>query len=103
MQNEAFRQKTKDCPGFRLRISPDGRQLFLGLEEPYNLTFTPNGVRMHHPLGDLLRQRKLEPPISYQFVWREDLHGWLGVYDGLSAPPARPARQTAAKRQKKEA
>lgn len=93
MQNETFRQKTQDCPGFQLRISPDGRMLFLTQAEPYNLTFTSNGVRMHHPLGAMLREKKLEPPLSYQFVWREDLSGWLGIYDGLSEPPRQLRRR----------
>lgn len=91
-QNEAFLRETRDTPAFRLKVSGDGRQIFLGREGPLNLTFTDKGVRTHHPLGMMLRQQGIELPAAYLFVWREDLGGWLGFYGGLSEPPAKPPR-----------
>ena len=63
--------------------------------------FTNAGVRTHHPFGDLLRQKGLEPPLSYLMCWREDLDCWVGQYDGLTAPTPVP-RPRDRKRQKPE-
>lgn len=100
-QNNAFCQATKDVADFHLRLSPDGRTIALSQEEPHNLTFTPAGVRTHHPLGNMLRQLGLELPVSYRMVWREDLNCWLGQYDGLcTPPPVKKLADSAKKRQR---
>lgn len=87
-QNDSFHKKLDGRDAFRLRISPDGRMLAMDTEGDCNLTFTPSGVRTHHPLGALLRQRGLEAPLSYRMSWSDDLHCWIGQYDGLPSPPA---------------
>lgn len=78
---------------FWLQVSSDGRFLRLDPNGPCNLTFTNAGVRTHHPFGDLLRQKGLEPPLSYLMCWREDLDCWVGQYDGLTAPTPVPRPQ----------
>lgn len=65
---------------------------------PHNLNFTPAGVRTHHPLGEKLREKGLETPLSYLMCWREDLDCWVGQYDGLTAPAPVPAPQSGKRR-----
>lgn len=89
-QNEAFHRALQGTTAFRLQVSSDGRFLRLDPNGPCNLTFTNAGVRTHHPFGDLLRQKGLEPPLSYLMCWREDLDCWVGQYDGLTAPTPVP-------------
>ena len=62
-------------------------------EGPCNMTFSPAGVRTHHPLGRLLRQQGLEPPLSFLVAWEEDAGCWIAQYDGLTPPL--PGKQTA--------
>lgn len=100
-QNEAFHRALQGTTAFRLQVSSDGRFLRLDPNGPCNLTFTNAGVRTHHPFGDLLRQKGLEPPLSYLMCWREDLDCWVGQYDGLTAPTPVP-RPRDRKRQKPE-
>ena len=98
-QNDSFHRALQGTAAFRLQLSSDGCFLRLDPRGPENLTFTPAGVRTHHPLGDLLRRKGLEPPLSYLMCWREDLDCWVGQYDGLTAPTPLPKPQ-ATKRQK---
>lgn len=98
-QNESFRRALQGTNSFRLQLSSDGRFLRLDPNGPNNLTFTNAGVRTHHPLGDMLRRKGLEPPLSYLMCWREDLDCWVGQYDGLAAPTPVPKPQNR-KRQK---
>ena len=100
-QNEAFHRALQGTTAFRLQVSSDGRFLRLDPNGPCNLTVTNAGVRTHHPFGDLLRQKGLEPPLSYLMCWREDLDCWVGQYDGLTAPTPVP-RPRDRKRQKPE-
>ena len=107
-QNDAFHRALQGAASFHLQISPDGRFLRLDPKGPVNLTFTPAGVRTHHPLGDLLRVKGLEPPLAYCMCWREDLDCWVGQYEGLSVPApvaasvssprARKSQKTASKK-----
>ena len=99
-QNDAFHRALQGTTAFRLQLSPDGRFLRLDPKGPSNLTFTNAGVRTHHPLGDMLRRKGLEPPLSYLMCWREDLGCWVGQYDGLTAPTPVPKPQDR-KRQKR--
>ncbi len=77
-QNEAFHRALQGTTAFRLQVSSDGRFLRLDPNGPCNLTFTNAGVRTHHPFGDLLRQKGLEPPLSYSHV----LAGGPGLLGG---------------------
>lgn len=86
-QNGALRKALNGTSAFRMRISPDSRTLILDPEGPSNMTFTAAGVRTHRPLGTLLRQQGLEPPLSFLVVWAEELHCWIAQYDGLTSPP----------------
>ncbi|MEF2794358.1 MAG: hypothetical protein U0N62_02660, partial [Hydrogeniiclostridium sp.] len=63
-----------------------------------NLTFSKAGIRTHHPLGDMLRRKGMEPPLSYVLCWREDLDCWVGQYDGLAAPAPVPVPQRGRRR-----
>lgn len=101
-QNETLRKAMNGVSSFRLRISPDGRTLMLDPQGPCNMTFTPAGVRTHHPLGRLLRERGLEPPLSFLTFWEEDLHCWIARYDGLTPPPAPGKRVPAAAKGRKD-
>lgn len=92
-QNEALQKLFDGVSAFRLRISPDGWTLALDTEGPCNMTFSPAGVRTHHPLGRLLRQQGLEPPLSFLVAWEEDAGCWIAQYDGLTPPL--PGKQTA--------
>ncbi len=100
-QNEAFRRALQGTNAFRLQISPDGRLLRLDPKGPHNLVFTPAGVRTHHPLGEMLRQKGLEMPLSYLMRWREDLDCWVGQYDGLATPA--PIPKPRSRKRRKEA
>ncbi|WP_295635448.1 hypothetical protein [uncultured Intestinimonas sp.] len=100
-QNESFHRALQDTTAFHLQLSPDGRFLRLDPKGPHNLTFTKAGVRTHRPLGEMLRKKGLEPPLSYLMCWREDLDCWVGQYDGLTAPTPVPKPQSR-KRQKTE-
>lgn len=99
-QNDSFHRALQGAAAFRLQLSSDGRFLRLDLKGPHNLTFTDAGVRTHHPLGDMLRRKGLEPPLSYLMCWREDLDCWVGQYDGLAVPAPIPTPQ-GRKRQKR--
>lgn len=90
-QNETLHKAMNGVRSFRLRISSDGRTLVLDPQGPCNMTFTPVGVRTHHPLGRLLRERGLEPPLSFLASWEEELHCWIARYDGLTPPPGKQA------------
>ena len=98
-QNESFHRALQGANAFRLQLSSDGRFLRLDSKGPNNLTFSNAGVRTHHPLGDMLRRKGLEPPLSYIMCWREDLDCWVGQYDGLTVPTPIPKPQ-GRKRQK---
>lgn len=98
-QNDSFRRALQGVTDFHLQISSDGRFLRLDPKGPHNMTFTNAGVRTHHPLGDMLRRKGMEPPLSYLMYWREDLDCWIGQYDGLAVPTPVPAPQSG-KRQK---
>ena len=97
-RNDAFHRALQGAASFHLQISPDGRFLRLDPKGPVNLTFTPAGVRTHHPLGEKLREKGLETPLSYLMCWREDLDCWVGQYDGLTAPAPVPAPQSGKRR-----
>ena len=92
-QNDAFHRALQGITDFHLQLSSDGHFLRLDPNGPNNLTFTKNGARTHHPLGDMLRRKGLEPPLSYLMCWREDLGCWVGQYDGLSIPMPAPNPQ----------
>ncbi len=89
-QNDAFHRALQGTTAFRLQLSADGRFLRLDPNGPVNMTFSNAGVRTHHPLGDMLRRKGLEPPLSYVMCWREDLGCWVGQHDGMAAPAAIP-------------
>ena len=97
-QNDSFHRALQGAAAFHLQISPDGRFLRLDPNGPNDLTFTNAGVRTHHPLGEMLRQKGLEPPLSYLMCWREDLDCWVGQYDGLTAPTPVPKPQSRKRR-----
>ena len=86
-QNEAFHRKLQGTAAFRLRLRDDGLFLMLVPDQRGNLVFSPNGVRAHHPLGDMLRSCGLEPPVAYQMRWEEALQCWVGRYEGAHTPP----------------
>lgn len=94
-QNDAFHRALQGITDFHLQLSSDGHFLRLDPNGPNNLTFTKNGARTHHPLGDMLRRKGLEPPLSYLMCWREDLGCWVGQYDGLSFPCLFPTPRNA--------
>lgn len=97
-QNEALKRTLGGVSTFRLRISPDGRTLALDPEGSGNVTFSRAGVRTHHPLGDMLRQRGLKPPLTFRVAWSEEARCWLARYEGLNPPPPLPGRRKAGRR-----
>lgn len=82
-QNPALQKALDGVKEFRLKISPDGRFLLLDPEGPYNMTFTPQGVQTHHPLGELLQKQGLELPVSFRVNWIDPLHCWVAQYNVL--------------------
>ena len=97
-QNDSFHRVLQGACAFRLQLSPDGRFIRLDPKGPHNLTFSKAGIRTHHPLGDMLRRKGMEPPLSYVLCWREDLDCWVGQYDGLAAPAPVPVPQRGRRR-----
>lgn len=92
-QNEALKKTWGETRAFRLRLSPDGRTLALDPEGASNMTFSRAGVRTHHPLGDMLRQRGLKPPLTFLVAWSEEQRCWMARYDGLNPPPVLARRR----------
>lgn len=86
-QNEAFRKKLQGVSSFHLQIRGDGLFLRLIPAEKGDLTFSPHGVRAHRPLGNILRERGLEPPVSYKMTWDDQNQYWVGKFEGAHTPP----------------
>lgn len=86
--NRIMLEKLKGSAGFAMKLSPDGRYLAIKPDENGNIKFSTKGVLTHRQMVEMMEDRGVQMPASYQFEWCEEHAMYIGCNEELPSPPS---------------